>query len=585
MDIFGVLTMLGGLALFLYGMDLMGKSLERQAGNRLQTILERLTARPTMGFLLGLVTTAVIQSSSATTVMVVGFVNSGLMKLHQACSVIMGANVGTTVTSWILSLSGLEGDSFFVQLLKPSSFSPVLALVGVVLYLFSKRDRVKVTGAALLGFAILMFGMDTMSGAVKPLAKVPEFTQMFTLFSNPVLGVLTGALLTAVIQSSSASVGILQALSATGAVTYASAIPIIMGQNIGTCVTALISAVGANRNARRAAFIHLYFNVIGVAVFLALYMLVQVFVPLPFADDPVNGLGIAVVHTCFNLLATAVLLPFSRQLERLACMTVRGSAKDDPVVTLDERLLNTPAVAVEQSRRASVDMAHAAKAALSESMRLISHYDAARDAAVREMEDQTDQYEDLLGAYLVKLSAHEMTQQDSRETSMLLHMIGDFERIGDHALNLSDVARELHDKKLSFSEQARREVAILGNAIDEVLTLAIRAFETGDAALARRVEPLEQVVDDLTKELKRRHIERLQSGVCTIVMGFILADLTNNCERVADHCSNIAATLIECAQGRFGMHGYTLEAEASADYRRLYQEYLHKYSLTAAAAE
>ena len=585
MDIFGVLTMLGGLALFLYGMDLMGKSLERQAGNRLQTILERLTARPAMGFLLGLFTTAVIQSSSATTVMVVGFVNSGLMKLHQACSVIMGANVGTTVTSWILSLSGLEGDSFFVQLLKPSSFSPVLALVGVVLYLFSKRDRVKVTGAALLGFAILMFGMDTMSGAVKPLAKVPEFTQMFTLFSNPVLGVLTGALLTAVIQSSSASVGILQALSATGAVTYASAIPIIMGQNIGTCVTALISSVGANRNARRAAFIHLYFNIIGVSVFLALYLAVSALYPLPFSDDPVNGMGIAVVHTCFNVLATAVLLPFSRQLERLACLTVRGSAKDEPVVALDERLLNTPAVAVEQSRRASIDMAHTAKQALSEAMRLVGHYDAAADASVGEMENRIDQYEDLLGAYLVKLSAHEMTQQDSRATSMLLHMIGDFERIGDHALNLSDVARELHDKKLAFSDQARREVGVLSNAIDEVLTLAIKAFETGDVTLARRVEPLEQVVDDLTKELKRRHIERLQSGVCTILMGFILSDLINNCERVADHCSNIAATLIESAQGRFEMHDYTLQVEASEDYRRRYQEYLKKYSLSAVSDE
>ena len=579
MDLFGVLTMLGGLALFLYGMDLMGKSLERQAGNRLQTILERLTANPAKGFLLGLVTTAVIQSSSATTVMVVGFVNSGLMKLHQACTVIMGANVGTTVTSWILSLSGIQGESFAVRLLKPTSFSPVLALIGVVLYLFGRRDRAKNTGAALLGFAILMFGMETMSNAVKPLADVPAFTGLFTLFTNPVLGVLVGALLTAVIQSSSASVGILQALSATGAVTYASAIPIIMGQNIGTCITALISSVGANRNARRAAFIHLYFNVIGVAVFLMAYLAVNALFPLPFADDPVSVMGIAAVHTCFNLVATGVMLPFTRQLERLACLTVPDGAKDEAFETLDERLLVTPAVAVEQSRRVSVDMANAAQQALGDALSLLPHFDAAVFDSIARLEDRLDRYEDMLGDYLVKLSARELTTADSREVAMLLHMIGDFERIGDHAVNLSETAQELYDKKLTFSESAWRELRVLSTAVADVLTLAMRAFQSGDVALARRVEPLEQVVDDLTKELRSRHISRLQSGGCTIELGFILSDLITNCERVADHCSNIAATLIENTLGGFEMHGYTGQVVCSTEYQRHYDEYSHRYSL------
>lgn len=579
MDIFNVLTMLGGLALFLYGMDLMGKSLERMAGSRLQNILERLTAKPMMGFLLGLAVTAVVQSSSATTVMVVGFVNSGLMKLHQACSVIMGANVGTTVTSWILSLSGLEGDSFLVQLLKPTSFSPILALAGVGMHMFCKRDKIRNIGSVLLGFAILMTGMDTMSGAVKPLANVPEFTRLFTLFSNPILGVLTGAVLTAVIQSSSASVGILQALSATGAVTYASAIPIIMGQNIGTCVTALISSIGANRSARRTAFIHLYFNIIGVAVFLILYLLVNAIYPLPFAGDPINGLGIAVVHTCFNLLATATLLPFSRQLEKLACLTVPDDKKAEPIATLDERLMATPSVAVEQSRRVSIDMSHAAKDALFSAMQLVGSYAAAPFAEIEALEDRVDNYEDLLGSYLVKLSSCDLNDADSHEASMLLHLIGDFERISDHAVNIAEAAQELGEKKLSFSDAAFEEIHVLFSAVSEVIELSMSAFETGSIDLARRVEPLEQVVDDLTKELKRRHIDRLQSGTCTIELGFILSDLSTNCERVADHCSNIAAALIEGAQGSFEMHGYTGRATESPDFRLSYQEYRGKYAL------
>ena len=584
MSVFNVLSLLGGLAMFLYGMDLMGKSLERQAGNRLQGILEKLTSNPAKGFLLGLAVTAIIQSSSATTVMVVGFVNSGIMKLHQACSVIMGANVGTTVTSWILSLSGIEGESMLMQLLKPTSFTPVLALVGIIMHMFIRKDSAKNIGSTLLGFAILMFGMEAMSDAVKPLADVPEFTRLFTLFSNPILGVLAGALLTAAIQSSSASVGILQALSATGSITYASAIPIIMGQNIGTCVTALISSVGANKNARRTAFIHLYFNVIGVAAFLALYLTADAIFTLPFTDSTVNGMGIAVVHTAFNLTATALLLPFSRVLEKLACMTIRdrAAAEEEKVATLDDRLLHTPAVAVEQTRRVSLDMARTANLAIESAFDVLSHYSVTGADNVQALETRLDQFEDLLGTYLVKLSACELSQSDSRETTKLLHMIGDFERLGDHALNISESAQELHDKKLSFSESAQRELSVLMAAIREVLSLAVRAFESGDVALARRVEPLEQVVDDLTKELKSRHIDRLQSGICTIQMGFVLSDLTNNCERVADHCSNIAATVIETAQGDLGVHGYTAEVEASAAYRELCGEYRRKYALPGA---
>ena len=580
MDIFDVLAMLGGLALFLYGMDMMGKGLERQAGNRLQAILEKLTANPAKGFLLGLATTAVIQSSSATTVMVVGFVNSGLMQLHQACGVIMGANVGTTVTAWILSLSGIEGESLLLRLLTPSAFSPVLALAGAVMYLFFRRDRVKNAGAILLGFAILMFGMETMSGAVEPLAGDPGFARLFTMFSNPILGVLTGAVLTAVIQSSSASVGILQALSATGAVTYASAIPIIMGQNIGTCVTALIASIGASRNAKRAAFIHLYFNILGVAIFLSLYALADVLFGLPLTAEPATELGIAVVHTCFNLLATAILLPFSRQLEKLACLTVRDGADDNsPSVALDVRLLNTPAVAVEQSRRVTVDMARTARKALNAALALVGRYESGGAEAIGKLEDRLDRYEDSIGAYLVKLSERELTAEDSRESALLLHMIGDFERIGDHAVNVVEAAQELHEKKIRFSDSAWRELRVLTNAVTDVLTMAVRAFETGDLALARQVEPLEQVVDELTREVKNRHVDRLQSGTCTIQQGFVLADLTNLCERVADHCANIAAALIEHAQGGFEMHGYTGRAAASADFQASFDAFQGKYRL------
>jgi len=579
MDIFSALSLLGGLALFLYGMDLMGKSLERQAGSRLQSILERLTARPAKGFLLGAAATAIIQSSSATTVMVVGFVNSGIMKLHQACGVIMGANVGTTATSWLLSLSGIEGDSLLVRLLKPSSFAPALALTGVILFMFVRNDRTKNTGSALLGFAILMTGMDAMSAAVRPLADEPAFTRLFTLFSNPLLGVLCGALLTAVIQSSSAAIGILQALSATGAVTFASAIPIIMGQNIGTCVTALISSIGANRSARRAAFIHLYFNVIGAALFLSLYLPVSALFPPPFAHGAINSAGIAAVHTCFNLLSTAALLPFSRRLEQLACLTVPDSSSPEPSSAPDERLLITPSIAVEQSRHAVTEMARTAQQALLEALKLTGNYDASAAASVLAMEDRLDRSEDRLGTYLVKLSAHGPSAADSREAAVLLHLIGDLERIGDHAVNLTETAQELHDKQLTLSADTQRELGVLCSALREIMHLSVQAFENSDPILARRVEPLEQVVDDLARELKKRRINRLQIGLFTIEMGFILADFTANCERAADHCSNIAATVIEAASGRFGLHSYTVQAETSDEYRHCYEQYRRRYSL------
>lgn len=580
MDIFGFLTLLGGLAMFLFGMDVMGKALERQAGNRLQAVLEKLTSSSVRGFLLGLAATAVIQSSSATTVMVVGFVNSGLMQLHQATGVVLGANVGTTVTAWLLSLTGVEGESLLLQLCKPSSFAPVLAIVGIALRMFAKKDKRQNVGSILLGFAILMFGMETMSGAVKPLANDPGFTQMFTLFSNPILGVLAGTLLTTVIQSSSASVGILQALATTGAVPYSSAIPIIMGQNIGTCATAMISSVGANRSARRVALVHLYFNLISVAVLFGLYLIVDAALGLAFTDMPASAAGIAFVHTIFNVVATTCMLPFTKWLEKLVCLTIPDAkGENEPVAELDERLLNTPVVALEQSRRVAVDMADAAKRALNDALALVGRYDARAAEAVEALEDRLDRYEDLLGTYLVKLSSREMSADNSREAALLLHMIGDFERIGDHAVNLVETARELFEKKLQFSEGAQREQRVLVDAINDILCLSVGAFERGDLELARRVEPLEQVVDDLTKELRSRHIERLQSGACTIQTGFVLTDFLTNCERVADHCSNIAAALIETSQGSFDLHGYTEQISESEAFRRYYSDFRRKYTL------
>ncbi|MDR4038338.1 MAG: Na/Pi cotransporter family protein [Evtepia sp.] len=580
MDIFDVLTLLGGLSLFLFGMNLMGASLEKRAGSSLKILLGKLTSRKILGFLTGMGVTAVIQSSSATTVMVVGFVNSGLLTLRQAISVIMGANVGTTVTAWILSLTGLDGDNFFVMLLKPTSFTPILALIGVVLTMMAKSDKKKDVGMILLGFAVLMFGMDTMSGAVAGLEEVPEFRNILLMFSNPVLGVLAGAGLTAIIQSSSASVGILQALSATGQVTYGAAIPIIMGQNIGTCVTAMISSVGANKNAKRAAVVHLLFNIVGTAVWLAVFYGINAVVQFSFVSHSIDQLGIAVVHTAFNILCTALLFPFSGLLEKMACRLVPDTKAPEKIQILDERFLATPSVAIDRCQEVAETMARISMDALKTSCQLIEHYDPKSAQAVRETEQEADQYEDMLGTYLVKLGRADLNAADSRETAKLLHIIGDFERISDHAVNLVESAEEIRNKGLSFSVHAKQELAVLTAAVGEVMDLALDAFLQNDPALAAKVEPLEQVVDTLKEQLRNRHILRLQKGECTIELGFVWSDLLTSLERVADHCSNIAGCVIEMSHDSLDVHEYLDNVKAGGPgFLRAYEAYAQKYAL------
>ncbi|MBQ3241665.1 MAG: Na/Pi cotransporter family protein [Oscillospiraceae bacterium] len=561
MDIFAVFELVGGLAMFLYGMNVMGDGLEKQAGGKLKTILEKMTSNPVKGFLLGLAVTAVIQSSSATTVMVVGFVNAGIMKLRQAIGIIMGANVGTTVTAWILSLTGLEGDSFIVQILKPSTFSPLVAFIGIVMIMFFKKESLRNIGAIAMGFAVLMFGMDMMSAAVKPLRDIPEFTSILTMFSNPILGVLAGALLTAVIQSSSASVGILQALSDTGSVTFSSAVPIILGQNIGTCVTALISSVGTNKNARRAAAVHLYFNLIGTTLFLVLFYTAHAILDFSFFALPIDRMGISVVHTLFNLVSTLTLLPFAGLLEKLALLTIRDDGKDEKRKVLDEDLLDerflaSPSVAIFQSQKMTRSMATLAQSCLHQAISLIGNYDEQVAHAIEEGEDQIDLYEDKLGSYLVHLSGKSLTLQESHEVSKLLHVIGDFERIGDHAVNILKSAKEMKDKKFVFSDDAKKELDTISFAIEEVVRLATEAFIWDDLAMAAQVEPLEQVVDNMKNELRARHISRLQAGECTIHNGFVFSDLITNFERVADHCSNIGVCLLRIAEDTFDTHEY-----------------------------
>ena len=580
MDLFDVLTLLGGLSLFLFGMNLMGASLEKRAGSSLKILLGKLTSRKILGFLTGMGVTAVIQSSSATTVMVVGFVNSGLLTLRQAISVIMGANVGTTVTAWILSLTGLDGDNFFVMLLKPTSFTPILALIGVVLTMMAKSDKKKDVGMILLGFAVLMFGMDTMSGAVAGLEEVPEFRNILLMFSNPVLGVLAGAGLTAIIQSSSASVGILQALSATGQVTYGAAIPIIMGQNIGTCVTAMISSVGANKNAKRAAVVHLLFNIVGTAVWLAVFYGINAVVQFSFVSHSIDQLGIAVVHTAFNILCTALLFPFSGLLEKMACRLVPDTKAPEKIQILDERFLATPSVAIDRCQEVAETMARISMDALKTSCQLIEHYDPKSAQAVRETEQEADQYEDMLGTYLVKLGRADLNAADSRETAKLLHIIGDFERISDHAVNLVESAEEIRNKGLSFSVHAKQELAVLTAAVGEVMDLALDAFLQNNPALAAKVEPLEQVVDTLKEQLRNRHILRLQKGECTIEFGFVWSDLLTSLERVADHCSNIAGCVIEMSHDSLDVHEYLDNVKAGGPgFLRAYEAYAQKYAL------
>ena len=558
----------------------MGNSLEKCAGSSLKVLLSKLTSRKILGFLTGLGVTAVIQSSSATTVMVVGFVNSGLLSLRQAIGVIMGANVGTTVTAWILSLTGLDGESFFIRLLEPTSFSPVLALIGVGLTMMAKSERKKDVGMILLGFAVLMFGMDTMSGAVAGLQDVPEFQSIFLMFTNPVLGVLAGAILTAIIQSSSASVGILQALSATGQVTYGAAIPIIMGQNIGTCVTAMISSVGANKNAKRAAVVHLLFNIIGTCVWLSVFYLINAVVHFDFVGNSIDQLGIAVVHTTFNVLCTALLFPFSGLLEKLACRLVRDDKVPEQIQILDERLLSTPPVAIGRCQEVAETMARISMDALRTGCRLIEHYDAKEAQAVRETEKEADQYEDMLGTYLVKLGRENLSERDNRQVSKLLHIIGDFERISDHAVNVVESAEEMRSKGLHFSPQAKQELNVLTSAVGEIMDLSLDAFLKDDPDLAVKVEPLEQVVDTLKEQLRNRHILRLQRGECTIELGFVWSDLLTDLERVADHCSNIAGCVIEMAHGSLDVHEYLDYIKGgSIAFQRAYNAYARKYAL------
>lgn len=579
MDIFDALEMIGGLCLFLFGMNIMGQALERRAGSRLRTTLGKMTGKTMTGFLTGLVVTAVIQSSSATTVMVVGFVNSGLMTLKQAIGVIMGANIGTTVTAWLLSLGGISGDAVWVQLLKPTSFTPVLALIGIIMYMFSKDSRKNDTGMIMLGFATLMFGMDTMSGAVSGLREVPAFRQLFVAFTNPLLGVLAGAALTAIIQSSSASVGILQALALSGQVSYAAAIPIIMGQNIGTCVTALISSVGTSRNAKRAAIVHLSFNVIGTVVWLTVFCIIRAVAAPAILGESATMYGIAIAHTAFNVACTALLLPASGLLEKLAIRLVPDGKKKDAEVTLDERLLATPPLALEQCSVVAEDMAYYASGALKKAIDCVMEFDPKAAQEVRESEDKTDKYEDMLGTYLLKLGAEPLSDTASEEVTELLKLIGDFERIGDHAVNIIESAEEMHDKQLEFSRSAKYELSVMSAAVGEVMDLAVKAFAENDAQAASCVEPLEQVVDDLKDELRTRHILRMKKGECSIEAGFVWSDLLTNLERASDHCSNVALCVLDLKKHTLSAHETQHERKDVPEFAEHYRRYSEKYAL------
>lgn len=589
MDFFSVLAMLGGLALFLYGMHSLGDGLEKLSGGKLERILERLTSKPVFAVLLGAGVTAAIQSSSATTVMVVGFVNSGIMKLRQAIYIIMGANVGTTITSWILSLTGIESGNFFIQLLKPTSFSPILALLGVIFIMFSKKEKRKDIGGILIGFAILMYGMDAMSSAVKPLADIPEFTNILTMFKNPFLGMIAGAILTAVIQSSSASVGILQALCATGALSFGSALPIIMGQNIGTCVTAMLSSVGTGKNARRAALVHLYFNIIGTLVFIIGFYAVNSFVHFEFLDTSASEMGIAVVHSSFNIAATLLLFPFAKLLERLACFTVKDNPENSVKKTqmekdfraLDTRFLDVPGLAISHCKGVAENMSQLSKECLFKAMSLVEHYDEDIAMEVSDLEDKVDKYEDELGTYLVKLSSRNLGENDSRMLTELLHCIGDFERISDHAINIQEAAKEMKDKELIFSEKAKKELQIFGQAVKDIVELSFKVFKEDDDHLARTVEPLEEVIDNLNIELKNRHIKRLRKGKCTIELGFVFSDITTSYERISDHCSNVAISLIQIHEDNYETHSYmdAMKQNEKKNFKEQYEEYSEHYIL------
>lgn len=586
MSVYDVLNLLGGIALFLFGMHTLSAGLEKLAGGKLEHWLEKATSRPIKGVVLGAIITAVIQSSAATTVMIIGFVNSGLMKLSQAIGVIMGANIGTTATSWLLSLQSIDGSEGFsiLNILKPTTFTPVLAAIGVFLIMFTKSDRKKTIGMILAGFAVLMFGMNSMSAATASLEQNETFCNILMMFSNPILGVIAGAVLTAVLQSSSASIGILQSIAiSTGKVTYSIALPLLLGQNIGSCVTALISSIGANKPAKRVAVVHLYFNVIGTVLFLSVFYLINAFVNLPFMEESLSAVGIAVIHTGFNVLTTALFLPFTKQLEKLACLTVRdkpGEKKQDAPM-LDERLLKTPSVAIEQCRNVSVRMAELTLETLKTSLDIVMDYDQKKCTEVIENENSIDLYEDKIGSYILKISSKDLSETDSKVVSMMLHTIGDLERISDHAVNIVEAAEEMHKKKIKFSDQAVKELKIMIKAVNEILDMSIKSFMTADVSLAKCVEPLEDVIDQLRNELKSRHIERLRSGKCTIELGFILQDLLTNFERVSDHCSNIAVYLIQINDNSMDTHEYMNELKKldRSEFMDEFNDYSKKYIL------
>ena len=579
MDLFDVLTLIGGLSLFLFGMNIMGQALERKAGNKLKDLLAKMTNSKFKGFLTGLVITAVIQSSSATTVMVVGFVNSGLMTLRQAINVIMGANIGTTITSWILSLGDIDGSSILITLLKPTSFTPILALVGIIFYMFLKDDSKKDIGSILLGFATLMFGMDTMSNAVSGLANVPGFSNLFILFTNPILGVLVGALLTAIIQSSSASVGILQALSCTGQVTYGAAVPIIMGQNIGTCVTCLLSSIGTNKNARRAAVVHLLFNTIGTVVILTLFCIIKTFVYIPLLSEQASMFGIALTHSIFNVLCVMILLPMSALLEKLALRIIPDDKIKEKYDELDTRLFVTPTLALAQAKSSLSDMADTSRKAITMALKSVNNYSDKLYEDILKQEDKNDRYEDKIGTYLVDLSSkNTLSESESKEVSKMLKIIGDLERIADHAINIGQASRELRDKNLSLSEDAIKEMDNMLNAVKECVDLSLLAFEKDDLAIALKVPPLEEVIDELKAKLRANHIDRVKRRQCSIEAGFIWSDLLTNLERVGDHCNNIATEIIDDLNydNRY-FHKTKRHASDDEGYDVMYRDYSLKY--------
>ena len=578
MSIFNVLSLIGGLSLFLFGMNFMGDALEKRAGGSLQTVLSRITSSKWKGLILGIAVTAVIQSSSATTVMVVGFVNSGIMVLSQAINVIMGANIGTTVTSWLLSLTGIESDNIFVSLLKPSSFTPVLALIGIILYMFLKNNRKKDIGQILLGFSVLMFGMEAMSEAVKPLKDIPEFQNILLMFSNPILGVAAGAVLTAIIQSSSASVGILQALCSTGQITFGTAIPIIMGQNIGTCATALISSIGANKAAKRSAVVHLCFNIGGTIIWLSIFEFINMFVHFNFMGDKIGVMGIAIVHTLFNVLCTLTFLPLTKQLEKLACIIVKDDQKNQKFEILDTRLYATPAVALENCGKIVINMAYEAVDSIRMACNLFSKYDNSIADSILKSEADIDKYEDKIGNYLLGLTNYSLSEKDNIETTKYLHIIGDLERISDHAVNLMNSAKEINSKKLIFSDSAKSEIEKMCSAVNEIMDYTLKAITNDDLTAASEVGPLEEVIDALKKKLQKNHIKRLQNNGCTIEMGFVLSDITTVLERISDHCNNIALCIIDLQRESLGLHQQSKYLKKSNPvFQQKYEEYYNKY--------